>query len=250
MGEKMMNGIEIHRRRTACVLAAFAGLALALGACAPASDAIATGEVPNDYRLRHPIAITEAERSMVIFVGQQRSGLAAPEHSDLLGFARNWVREGTGPIIVDVPIDSPNARAAAATSQQVQATLETGGVPARAITLRRYRPDDPQTLATIRLSYPRIAATAGPCGVWPADIGPSLADPTYNQNKPYFNFGCATQRNLAAMIDNPSDLVQPRAETPAYTMRRTGMFDKYRKGDPTTTTYPEADKAKLTMTGQ
>ena len=42
--------------------------------------------------------------------------------------------------------------------------------------------------------------------------------------------GCATQRNLAAMVDNPADLVQPRAETPAYTMRRTTVMEKYRQG--------------------
>jgi pilus assembly protein CpaD len=52
------------------------------------------------------------------------------------------------------------------------------------------------------------------------------------------------------MIDNPSDLVQPRAETPAYTMRRNAAFEKYRKGTTTTTTYPEADKAKLSDTGK
>ena len=61
---------------------------------------------------------------------------------------------------------------------------------------------------------------------------------------------CATQRNLAAMVDNPADLEQPRPETPAYTPRRNIAFDKYRKGVPTTTTYPEADKAKLSDTGK
>ena len=38
----------------------------------------------------------------------------------------------------------------------------------------------------------------------------------YIENRPYWNFGCATQRNLAAMVDNPADLVQPRGEAPAY----------------------------------
>ena len=52
------------------------------------------------------------------------------------------------------------------------------------------------------------------------------------------------------MIDNPSDLVQPRPETPAYTARRTEGFEKYRKGNPTATAYPESDKAKLSDTGK
>jgi pilus assembly protein CpaD len=44
--------------------------------------------------------------------------------------------------------------------------------------------------------------------------------------------------------------VQPRAETPAYTMRRNVAFEKYRKGAPTTTIYPEAERAKLSDTGK
>jgi pilus assembly protein CpaD len=116
--------------------------------------------------------------------------------------------------------------------------------------MRHYHPDDPRTLATIRLSYPRIAAVAGPCGLWPEDLGPSLLNDRYSENKEYYNFGCASQRNLAAMIDNPADLEQPRSETPAYTARRTAGFEKYRTGEPTTVTYPEADKAKLSDTGK
>ena len=58
------------------------------------------------------------------------------------------------------------------------------------------------------------------------------------------------QRNLAAMVANPADLEQPRAETPAYNPRRDIAFDRYRKGLPTTTVYPEAEKAKLSDTGK
>ena len=55
---------------------------------------------------------------------------------------------------------------------------------------------------------------------------------------------------MAAMIDNPSDLVQPASETPAYTVRRTTSFEKYRKGTTSATTYPDAEKAKLSDTGK
>jgi GTP-binding protein LepA len=113
--------------------------------------------------------------------------------------------------------------------------LVAGGVPSRAITLRNYTPDGPRTFATIRLNYPKITAVAGPCGLWPDDLGPNIDNPAYNENKPYHNFGCATQRNLAAMVANPADLEQPRAETPAYNPRRDIAFDRYRKGVPTTT---------------
>ncbi|MDI4231581.1 CpaD family pilus assembly protein [Bradyrhizobium sp. Arg237L] len=231
-------------------LGALVGLSVALAACRSGGDDLTTATVPNDYRLRHPIAVTEADRSMVIFVGHGRAGLTAPQRADVMGLARTWTREGTGAIIAEVPVDTPNARAAGATYQEIRSLLAAGGVPARSITLRNYHPDDPRTLATIRLSYPKITAVAGPCGLWPEDLGPSIDNYGYNQNKPYYNLGCASQRNLAAMIDNPADLEQPRAETPAYSPRRDVAFEKYRKGVSTTTTYPEADNAKLSNTGK
>jgi pilus assembly protein CpaD len=246
----MRERTTVDRHRALALLGALAGLSVALGGCNYTSGEVVTASVPDDYRLRHPIAVEETNYSIVIFVGHARGGLSASQRADVMGLARTWVREGTGAIVADVPVDTANARAAASAFREIQAVLAAGGVPAHGITLHHYHPDDPQTLPTIRLSYPKISAVAGPCGLWPADIGPSVLDPGYNQNKQYYNFGCANQRNLAAMIDNPADLEQPRSETPAYTARRSEAFEKYRKGEPTTTNYPEADKAKLSDTGK
>jgi pilus assembly protein CpaD len=246
----MRERTTVDRHRALALLGALAGLSVALGGCNYTSGEVVTASVPDDYRLRHPIAVEETNHSIVIFVGHARGGLSASQRADVMGLARTWVREGTGAIVADVPVDTANARAAASAFQEIQAVLAAGGVPAHGITLHHYHPDDPQTLPTIRLSYPKISAVAGPCGLWPADIGPSVLDPGYNQNKQYYNFGCANQRNLAAMIDNPADLEQPRSETAAYTARRSEAFEKYRKGEPTTTNYPEADKAKLSDTGK
>jgi pilus assembly protein CpaD len=246
----MIHTTPADRYRTLRLLSAAAGLSVALGACNYTSGEVVTASVPDNYRERHPIAIQEADRSVVIFVGSGRGGLSAPQRADILGLAQICVREGTGAIVADVPVDTPNSRAAASSFQEIRALLAAGGVPPRGITLHHYHPDDPRTLATIRLTYPRIAAVAGPCGLWPEDLGPSILNKRSSENKDYYNFGCSTQRNLAAMIDNPADLVQPRPETPAYTARRTAAFEKYRKGESSATTYPEADKAKLSDTGK
>ncbi|HLJ00541.1 MAG TPA: CpaD family pilus assembly protein [Bradyrhizobium sp.] len=230
--------------------AAIVGLAVTLGACTHTDEVATTASVPDDYRLRHPIAIREANRSVVIFVGQARGGLSAEQRADVMGLAQVWLQEGTGAIVADVPVGTPNARAAGEAFREANALLSAAGVPPRGILMHQYHPDDPRQLATLRLSYPKITADAGPCGLWPEDLGPSIKDKGYLENKPYYNFGCAYQRNMAAMVDNPADLVQPRSETPPYTIRRTEGFEKYRKGTTTTTTYPEADKAKLSDTGK
>jgi pilus assembly protein CpaD len=241
--------IPVDRQRAFRLAGALVGLAVVLGACTHTEEAV-QASIPDDYRLRHPIAIQEADRSVVIFVGHARGGLSARQRADVVGLAQIWLQEATGAIVADVPVDTPNARAAADSMREIHALLAAAGVPPRGITVRHYHPDDLRTMATIRLSYPKISAVAGPCGVWPEDLGPSIKNKGYYENKPYYNFGCAYQRNMAAMIDNPSDLVQPRPETPAYTPRRTEGFEKYRKGSPTTTIYPEAERAKLSDTGK
>ncbi len=246
----MTTRTPVDRNRILRMAGALMGLAVVLGACTHTGDEVTTASIPEDYRLRHPIAVQEANQSVVIFVGRARGGLSADQRADVMGLAQTWQHEATGAITVDVPVDTPNAAAAADASREVQSLLAAAGVPPRGIVLHRYHPNDPRQMAALRLNYPRISATAGPCGLWPEDLGPSIHDKTYAENTSWYNLGCAYQRNMAAMVDNPADLVQPRRETPAYTARRSEAFEKYRKGTTTTTLYPEADKAKLSDTGK
>lgn len=251
MTPRMKSRMAAGLRRPLLLAGALIGLSVALGACkTTAGDVATTSGVPDDYRLRHPIAVQEADQSVVVFVGRGRGGLSAPQRADVMGMAQSWLREGTGVISVDVPVQTPNARAAEDTLREIRSTFAATGVPPRAVNVRQYQPEDPRHMAAIRLNYPKISAVAGPCGLWPEDLGSSIHNKSWFENKSYYNFGCSYQRNMAAMVDNPADLVQPRSETPAYTPRRGTAYEKYRKGTTTTTTYPEADKAKLSDTGK
>jgi pilus assembly protein CpaD len=236
-----------HRAFAVAIIGAASTL---LGGCNETTHEAVVASIPSDYRQRHPIVIEEANTTTEIFVGIGRGGLSETQRSDVAGVAQSWLREGTGAIVIEVPTNTPNSRVAKDSARDVQAILAAAGVPPRGVRVHYYSPDDPRLFATIRLTYPRIVAEAGPCGVWPADLGPSIDNPNYFENRPYHNFGCATQRNMAAMVANPSDLVQPRAETAAYTSRRNIAFDKYRKGESTTTSYPDAEKAKLSDLGK
>jgi pilus assembly protein CpaD len=246
----MTTRIPLDRKRALRMVGALAGLAVVLGACTHTDEVVTTASVPDDYRLRHPIAIQEANHSTVVFIGHARGGLSATQRADVMGLAQSWRQEATGAINADLPVDTPNARAAADSMREIRALLMAAGVPPRGIIVRNYHPEDPRQMATIRLSYSKISAVAGPCGLWPDDLGPSIKNKNYYENRQYYNFGCAYQRNMAAMVDNPADLVQPQTETAAYAVRRTMSFEKYRKGTTTTTNYPEADKAKLSDTGK
>jgi pilus assembly protein CpaD len=220
-----------------------------MAGCKTAGDTTAAIPPPDDYRLRHPIVVQEKDHTIVLMVGNARGGLTPAQRADVAAFAGQWKRETAGGIVVDLPVRTPNARAASDTLREVQSVLVAAGVPAAGIRVESYTPPDPGRMAPIRISYPRMTADAGPCGQWPDDIGPSYRS-TYLENRQYYNFGCASQRNLAAMVDNPADLVQPRGETATSTSRRTVVLEKYRKGESPATTDPNADKGKISEVGK
>jgi pilus assembly protein CpaD len=244
---------ELAKLRTAGGLAARAAIvgSCAIFLCACNTDQQVTAgapSVPYDYRQRHPITITEGNQTMEVFVGTSRGALNASQRAEVAQFAHRWRREATGGVAIELPVGATNERAAAETVHTIRSILAATSVPPNGIIVRGYPAPGPN-IAPIRISFPRVTAQAGPCGLWPEDIGPSF-NRDHFENQPIWNHGCSTQRNLAAMVDDPADLVQPRGETPSYTMRRTTVLEKYRAGQSPATIYPDASAGKISDTGK
>jgi pilus assembly protein CpaD len=227
-------------------LLAVGGLAAMLAGCYETREA--KRDYPTDYRLRHPITLKEGERTVDVFLGRNRGGLTPTQRADVLSFAQLWRREATSGIIVDVPQGGSTDHAAADSMREIHSIFAASGVPGNAVYVRSYRPSD-SALASIKINYSKIVAEAGPCGRWPNDLGPGPGS-GHAENRPYWNLGCASQRNLAAMVDNPSDLVQPRGESPSYTARRSVAIDKYRKGEDPSGKYTGYDAGKISDLGK
>ena len=227
-------------------LLAVGGFAVLLAGCY--QQRVAQRDYPDDYRQRHPITLKEGERTVEIFLGSNRGGLTPSQRADVLSFAQIWKREATSGIIVDVPRGGPTDHAAADSMREVHSIFAASGVPRNAVYVRSYRPTS-SSLASIKINYSKLTAEAGPCGLWPADLGPAF-DQAYTDNRPYWNLGCAHQRNLAAMVDNPADLVQPRGEGPAYSPRRSVAIDHYRKGENPSGTYNGYETGKISDLGK
>jgi len=225
-----------------------AGCATLLAGCYNHTRTDISAAAPSDYRQRHPIAIKEKDRTVELFIGTSRGALTGEQRAEVRAFARDWKHEATGGIVIEVPVGTRNAAAAGGALHEVHSILSAAGVPPNGVVARGYRVANPRQLATVRLNYPRMAAEAGPCGLWPSDIGATTKG--YRENKPYWNLGCASQRNLAAMVANPSDLAQPRGEGPAYQMRRTVVLDNYRKGEQTSSKAPSNESAKISDVGK
>lgn len=236
-----------RRRRAAARLLAAGCLTILLAGCYQTQVA-QQAPYPTDYRERHPITLKEANHSVEVFLTRNRGGLNPDQRADVLAFAQAWKHEATGGIVIDMPQGGPTDRAAADAMREIHSIFAASGVPGDSVYVRRYQPSR-TALANIRINYSRLTAQAGPCGQWPKDLGPS-ANSGYEDNRPYWNLGCATQRNLAAMVDNPADLVQPRGEQPAYQARRSVAIDKYRKGENPSGTYVGYEAGKVSDLGK
>ena len=110
-------------------------------------------------------------------------------------------------------------------SRKVRDVLVNAGIRPGALEFRSYSASSDESAAPIRLAYNKISAHVDGCGTWPEYLEEQF------RNRNYSNFGCATQANLAAVTDNPLDLVYPRALTPADAARRSTVLDKYRRGE-------------------
>lgn len=215
--------------RRAAFVAATMAMAAMLTACGSLkTDGTQTNSIPDDYRTRHPITLTEVEHTLDIPVASGDRKMTIGMRDTVAGFSSDYRSSSSGAVQIMVPHGSANAGAAAQLGREARSVLVQKGIPGKRIIMTSYQADPRGDAAPIRLSYVATTAITNQCGNWPADLtNNTLA------NKNWDNFGCATQNNLAAQIASPTDLVAPRGMTPIDAARRSTVIGLYRDGDDT-----------------
>jgi pilus assembly protein CpaD len=216
------------RRSALSAVVAAGSLALTLAACStsggvdPFAQTAAIGA--DDYRVNHPITIDEQIETLDIPVSVDSQHLTGGARANVAFFAQSFLRSSTAIIAVVAPSGSPNQVAAAAIAVEIEDALRRNGISPRAIDYRVYKAGADERIAPVRLAFNRLAASTAPCGPWTDSITKTAA------NRHYDSFGCATQQNLAAVVDSPLDLLYPRGLAPADAARRADVLQKYRAG--------------------
>jgi len=206
-------------------LAASMAVAGSLAGCASYDrNHFVAGSVPDDYRTRHPIVVSQADVTEDIVVSENSRILSYRDRAVVLGFASRFRQAGAGSMAILVPSGSRNETAARTLAQQVVVLLGERGVQPSQVHIQHYAAASHGDAATLRLVFTGMkAATTKPCGDWNED----LMDTAENRN--YSNFGCATQQNLAATVANPADLLGPRGESEIDAPRRTNVINTWRE---------------------
>lgn len=207
----------ISQARVASLAAALA-LSAALSACvgAPAGSLSPTALTPTQ---RFTLQVEPGVERIALAVHE--TGLSANQSDALAAFANGFGIEGAPLLRIEAP--SGDDPVSADFAYRIKAALEQRGIgPVQVV---GYNAPDPR--APVLIGYETLRSLVPQCGTqWE-----SLARTGSNSSPS--NFGCAVSANMAAQIDNPRDIVQPRGMTPSDAGRRAVVFDNYRKGEAT-----------------
>ncbi|MDR3408190.1 MAG: CpaD family pilus assembly protein [Methylovirgula sp.] len=212
------------------------GAAAALSGCASANvDRMRTSSIPmDDYRVRHPIVLSQSANRLDIFPPPEGYGLDRRSYAQVVQYGKLYRYNGQGPIVAFLPA-AGYGTANRGTIESIRRALAFGGAHAP-LQVTTYPVVNRDLASPIRLSFIGLKAkVADPCGQWPNDLASGSTLQGW-QNKPYWNFGCSYQSMFAAQVADPRDLVGPRAEDASDTVFRTYAIDQLRAGkDPSTT---------------
>ncbi len=182
------------------------------------------GSVLVDPRERHPILVAQEPASMNLSIAPGSRGLTPGQQAQVESFLRHFRASdaGNSKLVIQVPHGGSNETAAMRAAGQLNGLVKEAGFADNAVQVQPYPAG--RGSAPIRFSYMRYVAQGPECGHWPTNLAQDY------RNLNHANFGCAQQRNLAAMVANPADLVTPRTMDPADAERRALVFDRYRQG--------------------
>ncbi len=209
-----------------------------LAACNAHREKSVKGWLVADPSARHPILVGSTPVALDLPVPRASAGLTRRQKMDLRHFLRQYKDKNEGPLIVGAPSGGTNEVAVMHALGDLRREFTRAGISRNQVQFDAYSGMG-DAAAPIKVSYQNFAAHGPECGDWSDNLA---RDP---KNVPYRNLGCAAQRNLAAMVANPRDFMEPRGMTPRDSQRRDVIMDKYVRGDATVAEKAEDEKTKV-----
>ncbi|HTT97681.1 MAG TPA: CpaD family pilus assembly protein [Rhizomicrobium sp.] len=209
--------------------ASIAALLLAGSCAAPSDDG--PGLV-TDPTANHPIMVEPSMHTIKLPFSASDAGLMPEDAAHFSVFVGEYLNSGNGAISITAPA-GPTANAAIGYFGERLASL---GVPRDRI-LVGTKPGDGD--GRVEIGYVGYNAHVEGCAHG-NDWSKDWSDTSDNQPAP--SFGCSVQNNIAAMVADPRDLVQPRDMDPSDAMRRSVVNGHYEKGEVTQADKHTADK--------
>jgi len=218
--------------------------ALLVGACddsrllvhRPLDNPAAVGA--GNPELRHSIGFTSRAEHLDVEVPPGTAGLSPNQNVDIYRFLTSYKREASGRLAISAPAGMRDRAAMSHALRDIERHVNQAGLGDQVVRAPRHNKHSTGT-PFVRLAYQRPVTVPPPCGHWAEDVGRN------EERIPYPNWGCATQRNLAVMVDNARDLKHPQAEGPRAGERRSVSWSAYAGSRSSTDTSTEPAKKIL-----
>jgi pilus assembly protein CpaD len=147
-----------------------------------------------------------------------------PLRSNIRAFAAEFAASGSGLLYLTMPSGAANQHAIGKIKPDILRAIADGGASSGRVVTQYYDASSYGSSAPVRLSYQAVAASVAPCGNWPDDLTRTA------ENMNYHDYGCSSQKNLAAIIANPVDLLGPRQMSQIDAAQRAAVIEGYQAG--------------------
>lgn len=189
--------------------------ALTLSACATP-----TPSQPPLYQ-KNPIQVSESIERLELYSRPDGMSLSARDSDAVAGFLSGFAQFGDGPLYMNMPAHgSAGVMQTRGLVRNLMGQIGLGGAPVQEGQYQSH----PNMPAPVVISYRRLKTLPRDCTIR------SDLTRTYS-NQPWPEFGCSQNANLAAMIQDPRQLLEPHPMGPADMRRRMTVYDKYIKGE-------------------
>lgn len=180
--------------------------------------------------MRSPINVAESIERLELYTRPNGLELSARDKVAVAQFLDGYRQSGSGPLF----INRPSAQASSAGTRQAEAVIRglmrDGGLNPSSLQGGQYQ-SNPNAPAPVVVSYRALRAIPENCR-----RAGSVVD-TFSNQAPD-NFGCFQSANLAAMIADPRQLIEPYEFGQSDAQRRQVIYDRFIQGEATAAAFP------------
>ena len=174
---------------------------------------------------RNPVQVAESIERLELYTRPNGLELSARDTLAVSQFLDGYAQSGDGPLFINRPANALSGLGTQQAEAKIRQLMAQNGMNPAALQAGQYA-SAPGRPAPVVVSYRTLKAIPQNCQ--------NMLDlsSTYS-NQPHSNFGCFQSANLAAMVSDPRQLLEPYAAGTPNAQRRQVVYDKYIEGTPT-----------------
>jgi len=176
------------------------------------------------------IQVAESIERLELYTRPNGLELSARDQVAVSQFLQSYGRTGNGPLYINVPNSSGSGLGVQQAQAVIRQSLAGVGLGGASVQTGQYQAAYGSP-APVVVSYRTLKTV-------PQDCRHQGDNKSTYANQPYDSFGCFHAANLAAMIGDPRQLIEPYDMTIPDSQRRQTVYDKYIEGENTASTQP------------